>query len=648
MPRPAPDPAFVAETDRIRTHRATAEARAPHPFRPARWTHPNGHPRCLLCGAEERIGGRCAGADHDGLRTTQPGARTAATALAHLHHELDVIELEAAVVAMAGEVERGVVPKGTRRPLHPHELAGAVNFQRIADDVDTVAASIAGRLVDARQGVMGLLTEYLDTDDLDELTVRVRALMDPSQRATVGDVIGVTVRQVEEDVGALLRTAATQGGATVLAELDDQRIPIPGRETLAPFVTAESVADIERQAARLAAVPLADLVTEVAEEYFRLDLTGRAAGDIIDDLYQHGRSLSPKPLVDKAKQAAHRAYGQGRTDTGASVPATRTIYASELLDGSTCGPCSLVDGRRYATVTAARNDYPAGRYLHCEGEDRCRGTLVFVWNTEELPTVDDAGDDPIPPTAEPAPGEPPDSMPPGMPPAPEALLLDTTGPAPAMPAHVLVDFKGFDPDTARELTDTVARLCERYPEIANRLGFLGGAAAEVRTLKAAGLPVRPVRGAWAYARDVFKGTGGRQRGSIAFNVAAGSRKNRANTLRRMADGVASGFHARGGGSPAGTIVHEFGHHVFYAIKRDAAGEWEAGVARRLGLDHTDPTWRRELARQTPEISKYATTNADERFAEAFVRALLDPDPPPIARAMIEEADKLYRARGVTP
>jgi hypothetical protein len=59
---------FDAETERIHERRETPEARAPHDFKAAKWTHPNGHPRCRLCGDEERTDGKCPGADHDGLK----------------------------------------------------------------------------------------------------------------------------------------------------------------------------------------------------------------------------------------------------------------------------------------------------------------------------------------------------------------------------------------------------------------------------------------------------------------------------------------------------------------------------------------------------------------------------------------------------
>lgn len=49
------------ETERIRRNAKTEKARLPHPFSPAQFTHKNGHPRCLICGDEELIGGICEG-----------------------------------------------------------------------------------------------------------------------------------------------------------------------------------------------------------------------------------------------------------------------------------------------------------------------------------------------------------------------------------------------------------------------------------------------------------------------------------------------------------------------------------------------------------------------------------------------------------
>lgn len=56
---PADQKAADAETARIKENAAKPEAKKPHTFKAAKWTHPNGHPRCLICGDEEPTGGRC-------------------------------------------------------------------------------------------------------------------------------------------------------------------------------------------------------------------------------------------------------------------------------------------------------------------------------------------------------------------------------------------------------------------------------------------------------------------------------------------------------------------------------------------------------------------------------------------------------------
>lgn len=49
---------YDTETARIRENRRKWGTIV-HKFKPALWTHPNGHPRCILCGSEESIGGIC-------------------------------------------------------------------------------------------------------------------------------------------------------------------------------------------------------------------------------------------------------------------------------------------------------------------------------------------------------------------------------------------------------------------------------------------------------------------------------------------------------------------------------------------------------------------------------------------------------------
>jgi hypothetical protein len=61
------------------------------------------------------------------------------------------------------------------------------------------------------------------------------------------------------------------------------------------------------------------------------------------------------------------------------LPAGTGFVASEVNDKSRCQPCGQVDGRTYASLAAARTDYPTiFRYRGCLGRDRCRG---LIWPT---------------------------------------------------------------------------------------------------------------------------------------------------------------------------------------------------------------------------------------------------------------------------
>lgn len=51
------NPECEAESEKIKESAKTCKY--PHKFKAAKWTNPNGHPRCKICGNEERTGGMC-------------------------------------------------------------------------------------------------------------------------------------------------------------------------------------------------------------------------------------------------------------------------------------------------------------------------------------------------------------------------------------------------------------------------------------------------------------------------------------------------------------------------------------------------------------------------------------------------------------
>ena len=60
---------YEEESEKIRENEKKPEAHRRHKFKPAEWTHKNGHPRCLICGDEEMVGGYCDGIEGKDIET---------------------------------------------------------------------------------------------------------------------------------------------------------------------------------------------------------------------------------------------------------------------------------------------------------------------------------------------------------------------------------------------------------------------------------------------------------------------------------------------------------------------------------------------------------------------------------------------------
>jgi hypothetical protein len=72
---PAQQKEYDAETALIAENAKKPAAKRVHKFVPAKWTSKNGHPRCLVCGQEEPIGGICnkvAKADEESFPISKP------------------------------------------------------------------------------------------------------------------------------------------------------------------------------------------------------------------------------------------------------------------------------------------------------------------------------------------------------------------------------------------------------------------------------------------------------------------------------------------------------------------------------------------------------------------------------------------------
>lgn len=314
----------------------------------------------------------------------------------------DVAALEADVALLAARRDRlAGAPAGTR-PLTPHERRARVHFADLEAEVDLTAGRLADAMLDARAEVADELGTWLEAaldDDVAGLPIAdLPGIGDPDPRRRVDAVMAAVtdpatplplgrdiVPVLTSTARAELEAAAHDGYRRVLSEAAAQAVTVddvPGLDTTL------LAADLDRSARHLAAEPAVHARDLMAARY--ADLARDIDPFTIPDELRAAEVLgSTARMTDAARPEVHKAHGLGRQFAADDTPlAPAYVYASELLDRSTCSPCGRIDGRRYATIDEARADYPDGRYRKCEGGRRCRGTLVYVWPDEADPTVD--------------------------------------------------------------------------------------------------------------------------------------------------------------------------------------------------------------------------------------------------------------------
>lgn len=327
--------------------------------------------------------------------------------------ELDLLERDLDIAA-------GLIPAWARRPLTHRERQARVNFARLAIDVDDTAAKVVGILKGHRGRIADEVARQLrGAATPAELTAIVTRIADPNRPITL-DVRGydqATARTVD-DIAAELEAAYRSGLQAVRAEAAAQGTPTVDLDRLLSGGTlpADVAADLRRQAEAAANAPAQVVTRAVTQAAARLPIAGQPVAASRAALEAAARDdLAAGLETDAARTPVQQAQAGGRSRGTRTLPKAARYYASELLDSSTCGPCSLVDGVEYDTLEAATADYPTGTYIGCQGGQRCRGTIVIVWDTEADPTVNDVA--PVPRPEPPEPTPPPAPDPPPTPPA---------------------------------------------------------------------------------------------------------------------------------------------------------------------------------------------------------------------------------------
>lgn len=312
------------------------------------------------------------------------------TELEHLNQAAALTELEQ--IAMVAELAAGVSAPDAGRLLLPHEKRAKVRFGDIYDLMGESMKAITGKL----NPVAALAREeiYRAVDDradmLPWVVMELRELM-PSAMAAAQ-------RKAADDIERILINTYRDATGIVLAEAKRQGVKVKGLKPLYPddpfqFAPAALSAALQPWALVLnnfqrqvtdpkirAVAELATIQTGGFELKKIKDINGITREiPVFVQFYIDSATTKVIPgLADVARQDVNLAHGAGRLKAAQKFKPAG-IWASELLDGATCGPCETMDGKEYKTVAAARKDYPEGPYINCKGGARCRGTLVFEY-----------------------------------------------------------------------------------------------------------------------------------------------------------------------------------------------------------------------------------------------------------------------------
>jgi hypothetical protein len=268
------------------------------------------------------------------------------------------------------EYTTGRTPLGAGRPLLPHEIRAGVDFAAMDRDVQAAQAATQLYLDRARDVIVTELVNTLGEAATPEEAAKMLADFAATQPPQVRRAIAASGQLIARTLAELYNT----GAAALLREGVHQ-----GARPVDTVERAE-VADMAAQA-RVAPSWLWSKLTQAATEAGGARAVGAA------EVQSAVLGASIKGAYDLARQATNISYGQGRLAGIKAMPEPESVYASELLDSETCEACAAIDGTEFESLSDGLAAYPGGGvYYDCAGGDRCRGTLVVVWSSEENPT----------------------------------------------------------------------------------------------------------------------------------------------------------------------------------------------------------------------------------------------------------------------
>ncbi len=222
-----------------------------------------------------------------------------------------------------------------------------------------------------------LIAEWADLENTQkaDLVAQVLAIAGAGSIAELAEMT-IDTEATAELLADAMEAMAIDGAEALAAEAAEQGVTVepvvPDRETIdgvavvaAGLIAGRLIASAQSTAMRINSPTTdPDAVAEGVE---------RALADLSID--------TPRPQLSAALTGSQN---DGRLATLRSAPSA-ALYASEVNDANTCGPCREVDGKWLGNtedLDQVTELYPGGAYggyVDCEGRERCRGTITGVW-----------------------------------------------------------------------------------------------------------------------------------------------------------------------------------------------------------------------------------------------------------------------------
>lgn len=290
-----------------------------------------------------------------------------------------VTALAAVASVMLADEKAGTAPKNAARLVSADERRAKVRFGEIEARLDAAAERVAEVVEDLQIALAAVLAGavFAGTGPVNA----VKLLAQFNQAASV--MPEAMARPLQDATEALAAIAVdVEAGAVedVQGEARRQQVPAAAELQDAPAV------GVWLAGASLVALAAWERVVTLVR---RDVLTPQAVAEVATfTRSQFATTVTEFKLdgaVDLGRQLTLQANRAGRDRAATTYPVS-LIFASEIMDGNTCGPCGRIDGREFDTAEEARAQYPFGGYKSCEGGLRCRGTVVYVMDEDgELP-----------------------------------------------------------------------------------------------------------------------------------------------------------------------------------------------------------------------------------------------------------------------